>query len=240
VGSVDIVFTNTLNAPKEYYPQPASKIIPDWYKNMQSYVNGEKKPLQDSKVFSTIKKCMPVFDSISSGYIIPTPCDIWVTQKKQNEKNIDELQPFYQWPVEGFIAFHPIEQAPEHPNNTGHKISYPKWINPWSIKTPPGYSCIFVQPWHRESVFTILPGVVDTDEYIAPVNFPFVLNDINFEGLIPAGTPMAQVIPFKRDSWKMVFGDEEKTIDQSKVANLIKTKFFDAYKNSYRKTKEYK
>jgi hypothetical protein len=90
VGSVDIVFTNTLNAPKEYYPQPASKIIPDWYKNMQSYVNGEKKPLQDSKVFSTIKKCMPVFDSISSGYIIPTPCDIWVTQKKQNEKNIDE------------------------------------------------------------------------------------------------------------------------------------------------------
>jgi hypothetical protein len=85
-----------------------------------------------------------------------------------------------------------------------------------------------------------LPGVVDTDEYIAPVNFPFVLNDINFEGLIPAGTPMAQVIPFKRDSWKMVFGDEEKTIDQSKVANLIKTKFFDAYKNSYRKTKEYK
>ena len=52
---------------------------------------------------------------------------------------------------------------------------------------------------HRESVFTIMDGIVDTDSYNALVNFPFFLNDWSYEGLIPAGTPMAQVIPFKRE-----------------------------------------
>jgi hypothetical protein len=237
---MDIVFTNTLATPEQYYPQPASKVVPDWYKNTESYGPEGKKPLQDNKFHITIKRCMPVFDSISSGYILFTPCDIWVSQTNQNEKEPNSTQPFYQWPVEGFIDFHPIEQAKLYPKNTGHTVSYPKWVNPWSIKTPPGYSCIFVQPWHRESIFNILPGVVDTDTYTAPVNFPFVLNDIKFEGLIPAGTPMAQVIPFKRDSWNMVFGKEDMLVEQIKVGNFIKTNFFDGYKNGYRQKKEYK
>jgi hypothetical protein len=90
-------------------------------------------------------------------------------------------------------------------------------------------------------VFTILPGVVDTDQYKAPVNFPFVLNEADkFEGLIPAGTPMAQVIPFKRDSWQMELGSQEEFKEQLKVTNKLRTKFFDSYKTQYRQLKEYK
>jgi hypothetical protein len=234
-----ITFINTLGIPEEFSPKPSSKHIPDWYKDLDSYMDKDKKPNGSGVTSATIKRCMPVFDSINSGYIIPTPCDIWITQKPL-EENSNKTQPFYEWPGLTAIEFHPIIQAPNHPSNKGHEISYPKWTNPWGIKTPPGYSVMFVQPWHRESVFTILPGVVDTDKYSAPVNFPFVLNDIKFEGLIPAGTPMAQVIPFKRDSWKMETDNKKEVENQKMVTNLLKTRIFDSYKTYFRQNKEYR
>jgi hypothetical protein len=54
--------------------------------------------------------------------------------------------------------------------------------------------------------FEIIAGIVDTDKWDLEVNFPFVINGDKYETLtttIKRGTPFAQVIPFKRDSWKM-------------------------------------
>jgi len=95
---------------------------------------------------------------------------------------------------------------------------------------------LFVQPLHRESLFTILPGIVDTDTYNATVNFPFVLNDANFEGLIPAGTPLAQVIPIKREQWQMQFDN----FNQEETRLKMHTKIFDRYKSMFWSKKEYK
>lgn len=229
---MDILFTKTIDLPMKYQPKPASMVLPEWYKKIDSYIEKEKKPIGEGQTSATIKKCMPVFDSITAGYILFTQVDVWISQKNN--------QPWYEWPAFSPIDFHPIEQAPNHPSNTGHKISYPKWINPWAIKTPKGYSTLFVQPFHRESVFTIMPGVVDTDEYDAPVNFPFVLNNTEYKGIIPAGTPMAQVIPFKRESWNMKFGTQKELQKQYNTTLLLKTKIFDSYKTYFRKPKEYK
>lgn len=173
---------------------------------------------------------MPVFDAITSGYIITLPADVWVSVK--------DGQQFFEWSSFGLVQFHPIEQAPEHPAR--NKFAYPKWINYWGIKTPTGYSTLFVNPMHHDLPFTILPGIVDTDQYTAPVNFPMVINDPEFEGLIPKGTPIAQVIPFKRESWQMEIGDEKDLIQQSNVTTHLQTKFFDRYKSMFRTNKEYK
>jgi len=197
---------------------------------MESYINGEKKPIGDGNTAATIKRCMPVFDAITSGYIITSPADVYV--------RIKDEQQFFEWSSLGLISFHPIEQAPEHPNRKPH--AYPKWNNPWSIKTPKGYSTLFTQPMHRESVFTILPGIVDTDTYTAPVNFPMVINDPNFEGLIPEGTPIAQVIPFKRENWQMEIGSEKELKEQHNIRQKLNTKFFDRYKSMFWNRKEYK
>lgn len=225
-----IKFTNTNGYPDLEKPRPATEFIPDWYKNTESYVNGKKEPLGNGGTSGTIKKCIPVFDAITSGYIISSPADVFVSIKNGEQ--------YFEWSNFGLISFHPIEQAPKHPEKKPYQ--YPKWINPWAIKTPKGYSVLFVQPFHRESVFTILPGVVDTDNYYAPVNFPFVINDPNFEGLIPQGTPIAQVIPFKRDVFKMEFGIEKDIKDQHNIATKLNTKMFDRYKNMYWHRKEYK
>jgi hypothetical protein len=225
-----ITFTNMMGIEEIFPPEPAFKNIPDWYKNLESYIGGEKMPSGDGNTTGTIKRCMPVFDAINAGYIITSPADIYVS--------IKDGQQFFEWSSLGLISFHPIEQAPTHPLKNKH--AYPKWMNHWAIRTPKGYSTMFVQPMHRESVFTILPGIVDTDQYNAPVNFPFVLNDIEYEGLIPAGTPMAQVIPFKRDSWEMNFGTLQDLEKQNKTTILLRTKFFDSYKSQFRQPKEYK
>jgi hypothetical protein len=233
-----ITFTDTTELlNKEFYPKPASAFIPDWYKELESYRNNKKAPNGDGVSAATIKRCMPVFDAITSGYIIVSAADVYVSQQLQEDGT---FVPYFEWVNLGLIEFHPIWQAPTHPNNNGHKEMYPKWTNPWGIKTPKGYSVLFTQPFHRESPFTILDGVVDTDSYYAPVNFPFVLNDITFEGLIPAGTPIAQVIPFKRENWKMELGASKELKEIQKDSLSVRSKFFDGYKTLFRKTKEYK
>lgn len=224
-----IIFTNTVNTEIEQ-PKPASQYIPDWYKKLESYIGGEKKPDGDGNAQTTVKKCIPVFDAITAGYIIVSPADIYVSNK--------DGQQYFEWSDFNLIKFHPVTQAPSHPLQNGN--SYPKWMNPWSIKTESGYSSLFVQPFHRESVFTILPGIVDTDTYTAPVNFPMVINDLNFEGLIPKGTPIAQVIPFKRDLFKMEIGNEEILKEQSSVSRKLQSRFFDRYKSMFWHRKEYK
>ena len=228
-----IIFTDTTQSNLEP-PKHASKFIPEWYKNMDSYTNKEKKPIGNGQVGSTVKKCIPVFDAITAGYIITTPADVWVSIK-----DIDGVKTqYFEWSNYSLIEFHPIEQAPTHPSKKPY--AYPKFINPWGIKTPKGYSALFVQPFHRESVFTILEGIVDTDTYTAPVNFPFVINDPNFEGLIPKDTPLAQIIPIKRDNWKLEIGSNTELKEQNNIKTKLKTKFFDGYKTMFWNQKEYK
>lgn len=224
-----ITFTNIAGIDIEK-PLPASKFIPEWYSKMESYIGGNKKPAGNGTTTATIKRCMPVFDAITAGYIITSPADVYVS--------IKDGEQFFEWASLGLISFHPIEQAPGHPAQKPH--AYPKWNNPWAVKTPKGYSTMFVQPMHRESVFTILPGIVDTDQYSAAVNFPMVVNDPEFEGLIPKGTPIAQVIPFKRDTWNMEIGSDKDIKEQNNIVQKLNTKFFDKYKSMFWTRKEYK
>jgi hypothetical protein len=243
----DIIFTKMTDVSEEYTPKPAAKLIPDWYKDMESYRGGIKGPMGfGQSTTATMKRCMPIFDAMTSGYIITTYVDVFVTQRQEIDSETNEptgkAMPWYEWALFEPLNFHAPYQAPNHYMRDGlsNEAYYPKWMNPWAIKTPPGYSCLFLPPLHRDIPFTILSGVVDTDKYTSPINFPFALNDWGFEGLIPAGTPMAHVIPFKRESWNMSFGNEEDARQGHKELLSIRSRFFDGYKSQYRQTKEYK
>jgi len=225
-----IVFTDVTGSGVALEPIPAASMIPDWYKKSESYPNNNKTPNGKGGSNATIKRCMPVFDAMTSGYLLLLPADVYVSEK--------DGQPFYQWVDFDLISFHPVEQAQLHPTNK--KTAYPKFINPWAIKTPPGYSTLFTHPMHRDLPFTVLPGVVDTDKYTATVNIVFTLNDNKFEGLIPKGTPIAQVIPFKRENWKMELGKDKEIREHFQVSKMLNTKFFDRYKTFFRTIKEYK
>lgn len=225
-----ITFINNSDFPDIAKPKPASFFIPEWYKNTGSYVGGEKKPNGNGGTTGTIKKCMPVFDAITAGYILSIPADIYVSVK-------DGYQHF-QWAQFDLIQFHPVEQAPEHPATSRH--AFPKFMNPWGIKTEKGYSTLLVEPMHHNLPFTVLPGVIDTDFYSSPVNVIFSMKDPDFEGIIPQGTPFAQVIPFKRESYEMQFGSEKDLQEMKNNFKQLRTRFFEAYKTMFRQPKEYK
>jgi hypothetical protein len=77
------------------------------------------------------------------------------------------------------------------------KGDYLKLINPWLIKTAPGWSCLFIQPqWEPSNDYDILAGVVNTDSYH---HCNVVFNIRSATGFnMEAGTPLLHVIPFKR------------------------------------------
>ena len=226
----EIVFTNTLGLDF-FPPTPGVKNVPDWYINTSEYRNDSGRTFGDDGTPHTIKKCVPVFDAITAGYILYTQVDVQVTQV--------EGVPYYRWASQNAIEFHPIEQAPLHPRYNG--AAYPKWQNPYAIKTPPGYSSLFLSPLHNPNqIFTIFEGLVDTDKYTIPVNFPFILNNVKWEGIIKAGTPMAQVIPVKRDSWKHKIGTEKDRMEQDMFVMKLKTILFNSYKKQFWSRKEYK
>jgi hypothetical protein len=220
----NITFTRILDVADLYKPKPASAYIPDWYKETETYIQDSNKILNKRSI-STIKRCPPIFDAISMGYIITTHCDLIVTQ--------EDGFPHYQFALP-VLNFHPFIQAPKHPlamKNGDEAMDYPKLLNPWAIKTPPGYSTMFFSPWHRDSEIIIFPGVVDTDKHLFPIHFPFVLKDPKFEGLIPAGTPIVQVMPFKRDAWTSSIGSDEDKKESDNVFSEFQSKFSNFYRN---------
>jgi len=230
-----IEFIPSFETHLDYHPKPASKEIPKWYKELELHMPKQKWRLKDVPDFSA-KGCMPVFDALTAGYMLYTYTDVMVSE----EEGVYGTLPYYAWKDEqNPIDFHPEDQALNHPKSSGNP--YPKWRNPWVIKTPKGYSCLFVPPFHREETyFTILPGVVDTDSYISGVHLPFVLKS-GFKGLIPAGTPMAQVIPFKRDTWKQEIKTEDFYRQERRNIDLkVLSKFSKAYKNNFWSKKEYR
>ena len=163
----------------------------------------------------TVKTCIPFLDSLTAGYIIPFDQDYLID------------------PIENDFT---ITEANKNPATDFH----PKFINKWLIKTPPGYSCLFVKPMNRiEERFDIIPGVVDTDTYINLINFPYFLKKRDEQFLIKKGEPMVQVIPFKRESWKMWSGFYFEKLHTKTMAKL-KSVWMDKYKRFFWKKKSFK
>lgn len=171
-------------------PYPARKLIPDWYKALPKRLH----PGLDS---GSLKRCPPFLDAMISGWIIPLVADVEI---KVNE---DASGAEYTWQFDRpMIENHMPEQVTNDKCPAPHKNQPPmKWMNYWAIKCPKDYSLLFMPPLNRpDPRFTVFSGLVDCDGYFEFVNFPFVWNQPNFHGIIPAGTPLVQVIPIKRST----------------------------------------
>lgn len=255
-----IQFINKSEFEQIHLPEPAAKNIPEWYRDAPSKVTNKeeesdqyseyidsfgnkKKVVSSGSIQSidtdlTIKRCIPVFDAMSVGYILKVPGDIEVYTTKSPID--DKKATAFSWTPLAPIDSHSKEQLEGYPHNGVHKLRFPKFINPWIIKTAPGYSCLFIPPVHRELKFNILPGIVDTDTFDFAVNFPFIMTDPDFEGTIKGGTPMVQVIPFKRDSFSHEVYDAYDYVQKYPDTTLFQKEFPDSYKKNDWHKKGYK
>jgi len=237
----DIILEN-----KDLYPAPTKLNIPEWYKNL------------DHKIGDiTIKGCMPFLDTLTSGYTLKMPIDYYLAHNTIVDGNRVAGYFTAQTNVSAETAFkanintkdipnyHPTRQLGEEcPFNKKNKnLPFHKILNPWTIITPPGYSCLFLPPLNNsDDRFSIIPGIVDTDVFENPVNFPIIINGDKYpvlESTVKAGTPYVQVFPFKRDNWKMKI---ETTDDSSfeKKRFKLSTKIIHNYKQIWWNKKSWK
>jgi len=226
-----IKFTDiTGMVPEQFYPKPASAFIPEWLKQLKPY--GEDKKFRTFKAHysnETAKKCPPMLDAVMTGYVIQTTEDIMVEQRNG--------APHFHWSHGLGVDFHVPSQISTHSRS---QQSVPKWKNPFGVQTPAGYSTMFIPPVNQDSPLVMpFSGMVDTDTFIQPVNFPFLLTDPNFDGLIPAGTPLVQLIPVKREEWE--HSVHSGTTEAIKRANRLKQSVFQhGYKMFFRSPKSYR
>lgn len=173
-------------------PIPAYKDMPNWFKKVPSILETER-DRTNSKAMSA-KKCMPLLDSMSIGYIIPLFADVNI---RTNESGT-LIEATSSTPISGVVEFHSKEQLGGKTSPT-YPMDAIKFINHWIVKTAPGYSALFMPPINRiESRFQCLSGLVDTDKYNKEVNFPAIWMQKGYDDILLAGTPLVTVIPIKR------------------------------------------
>ncbi len=67
-----------------------------------------------------------------------------------------------------------------------------------------------------------------------------MLDNPEFSGMIPAGTPIVQVIPFKREPWEMQIGGQREIEEANSVGRRHATKIFNIYRSLFWSRKEFK
>ena len=204
----------------KYKPYPIKQNMPDWFRKLPMY--------HDRQINQrTVKACVPFVDAMTSGYCIPTPFDLKIKKQINEEGNFSlwtewgtlgasELidNKYGKLPMLDFSGHDP-HQYTGMPFPDGYWNLVAKFVLPWSVRTPGGYSCLFIPPVNRErKYFEIVSGIIDTDLFEFNLNFPIYMKDWDpnegphVELVIPGCTPIAHVFPFKRDNWKMNIGED--------------------------------
>jgi hypothetical protein len=178
-------------------PIQASLGLPDWLKAMPTQAFNDINRRDED----TVKRCPPFVDAMTSGFLILLVCDLKVENGAMTWDN--ELP--HGGPLElphSPIGFHDASQVIGSPLFEPDRFIV-KFHNWWTIEAPEGYSAFFTHPVNRlELPFRTLSGLVDCDRYRDGfVHFPAHWHDLDFCGVLPRGTPIAQCWPMKRESW---------------------------------------
>ena len=216
-------FRTWLNKDSVSVPSPTQSVIPDWYKNADRFArmpNGEyyKAPREvcpfpkegttdDYGKIPTWKACPAIMDGFSTGYVFKTPCDITFFKNDQGiiDVKVEDLK------YKDFCTQRPPMPQFHHPY--GYYAHQFAWSADWGLELPEGYSALFMTPMNRFDLpFLNTTGIVDSDKVHLLGSFPFFIPE-GWEGMIPAGTPYMQVLPFKREGWN----HEIEILDQSVI-----------------------
>lgn len=233
-------------------PKPIMKTIPEWYRKADRFAkmpNGEyykannqicpvpkEGTTDDYGKIPTWKACPAIFDIMGTGYTLVTPCDIEFYLDSRNKISVKVLDSNYN----DFCT--PRYAMPQFVTPGGYYDEHFAWFPDWAVEVPEGYSVLYSQPFNRFELPTlVVSGIIDNDNINLPGSMPFFLQK-GFTGVLPAGTPYAQMIPFKREDWKSEIVLEDVSIMYNKnVENSAKYRKPDGgiYKNEVWQPRRY-
>jgi hypothetical protein len=211
-------------------PSPARNSVPEWYKQSTRFIGG-KMQIREQGINKDLKLCVPFLDALITGYVIELPADLHIS------RDADGVNFFWHETPQP-IEFRAKDMAETLPRPSGHDYSLYAWKTNWAVITPPGYSAIYTHPMNRFDLpFTTTSGVMDTDMYSNPGEIPFFLKR-GFEGVIPAGTPIVQVTPIKRETWDSEVVDYDPEVLEKSKYKVSRT-LYDGYKRFFWQKKTY-
>ena len=215
-------------------PIPSKKMIPEWYKDATTFYNSNSLEIgQDFKPNLTFKSCMPILDSLSAGYIQKTWSDLYI-----KESNGEIFFSYSSSPQ--MVRMRDKESIKGLPVLDGYCNVPLSWVRPWGFKTPKGYSLLITHPFYRDDLpFRVVSGIVDSDVYYGGGGQVAFFIKKGFEGVIPFGTPMFQILPIKRENWKSEKMKYKKYKDVDKQGYDVRKIFYGGYKKYYWRKKKY-
>ena len=198
------------------YEQPITYPIPatptKWYRDGEMYINKHDQSLNiidEEERAAGMRLCMPFFDALSSGFFLTTWVDIEITK---NDGVTVEFQYIEKNSKGNWIRSNRSwDMVNERHGKIGHTIPRPEthsknhmvWSSKWGWRLPKGWSMLVTSPLNRfELPFVTITAIVDSDRFASHGNIPFFLQK-GWIGIIPKGTPFAQLIPIKRSDWFM-------------------------------------
>lgn len=207
-------------------PEPSVRNQPNFWKEIPRYHENYIERQVPKYYWTTVKACPGISDAIQFGYTLFFPLDVYVDATSPDkllwEVPMPNLDDFYvetnpSWMLDGFIA-------PAGYNKNTLKL------NPlFGVHTPPGYSTWFTHPiHHNELPFIVVDAIIDTDVFPSKFPITFFVRE-GFKGVIKAGTPFVQVIPFKRDEWTATIIEKNENELQEQQKSML-TRFSGAYK----------
>jgi hypothetical protein len=217
-------------------PRPIAAVrgLPDWFKTMPAKAFSAT----TGRDTATVKKCPPFIDAMIYGFLIPLAIDLEV-RDGEFKWDFDVPQGYVSEFSHSPIDFHDPGQVAGTPFFENDRFII-KFNSFWTIEAPAGYSLLFTHPVNRTDLpFTTLTGLVDCDSFHdSPLNFPARWHDADFNGVLPKGTPVAQCLPVKRESWTGRY----EALTQEDATKLVATRDAlafesDVYRRHYRMPK---
>ncbi|MDD3446341.1 MAG: hypothetical protein PHS60_13075 [Zavarzinia sp.] len=190
---------------EDYLPKPrlAAGALPDWLKRMPA--EAASAVLAGANV-RTVKQCPPFVDAMQGGILFPLAAEVTV---RGGDFSWDWNLPRHPESrlTRSPLGLHVPEQAVGAPAVPPGQFVL-KFTNFWTIDLPEGWSMLFGHPANRLDLpFRTLSGLVDCDRFRDGfVHFPALWTDPGFEGVLPAGTPVAQGWPVKREALEIEAG----------------------------------
>lgn len=192
-------------------PVPAKSFMPDWFKKLPPVDTNHLTAVNNG---ITVKRCMPFLDAMTVGWIVPLAATVRL-EISDNGQTVDAG-----WDVDHvMVSNHAMHQIAGNPREPRPPC---KFHNYWTIKTPPGWSCLFIPPLNRPNgIFECIAGVVDTDTYHSLINFPFIATAADGVYTLTRGMPLVQVIPFRRDAAALPGEVRAETEEEAATRNRI-------------------
>jgi len=194
-------------------PIDNSASLPEWFRALD-----KDKPM---------RRCQGTYDWVRNGVTLRTPADIefrvgpdGVNWQARYAANLNELSSSLDIQAFQFASTGatPTSSARAYPESL-----YVKVINPWKIKTAPGWSTLSMPVyWDRPSRdWEVIPGCVNTDYYHSAHWVINIFTDTPF--VIPSGTPIVHLVTVPRaDDIGILIGDH-------KVANILENRGFGGF-----------